>query len=301
MAGTFESFMENSIKNGSSGGNSFNNERKYEFFSLEDGETKTYRFVTGFDEMLVFDCDCGVKGYEVPYNDFVEASQSGAPIKCPKCGKVLTEDTAVAKRPQGFNVKRHWAPGEGGKQKAFTCKGVGCPICAIKEGTSQKFPARDKVVMYAIEVEVQRDSTIDDNGMPHRVISGIKNATMENGGIKFIQFERSPRFDSPIYALYADDKRCDHYLFNITRTGTGTNTTYTVDRVSGDPCPDAYANYGAELEAIISDTQRLYTSTSSDEFYAKNGYSVNTAPQVEETGAVSWEQAKTQAQQSYLQ
>lgn len=293
-------------------------ERDYDFFTLLDKETKTYRFITGFDYMTIFKCGgCDLDNYEVPQSQFLEARQNGSPMQCPVCGKVLDDSDIKATRPRALKYDRlHGFVPANGSKRTFVCKGPGCPICAVKNAKDgkQTYPPKQKLIMYAVEVEKKRGDVQMVGGVPRQSIESIEPVLDDNGNLKIVQFERPIAFFHILFDTFLESARCDHYAFDITRSGNGNDTRYAMARVPAEASAFDYTLYGARLEKIMAETEKMYTSLGSDDYYKKSGWGDNDSQAVTNTpqpvaqptafptngvpqapaGVVSWAEASAQ-------
>lgn len=263
-------------------GSSEKTERDYSFFTLDENETKTYRFITGFDYMTILKCDsCDLDNYEVPQSQFQEARENGAPMACPVCGKVFDDSHIKATRPRALKYDRvHNFVPVGGNKRSFVCQGPGCKICAVKDANGkQSYPPKSKLIMYGIEVEKKRGETQLVGGVPRSSIESVVPVVDDNGKLNIVQFERPASFFHVLFDTFLENARCDHHAFDITRTGTGQQTRYVMTRVPAEATAFDYTLYGPRLEAIIAETEKLYANLGSQEYYDKSGWGNGSASQ----------------------
>ena len=290
----------------STGGGNFP-DRPYGFFSVDDGGTQTVRFASGMEEMVLFSHKCGLNEYEIPVRVFEEQKQGGVPMSCPQCREVLTEADMVAKRPAVIMRTVHsYVPSANGKNSRFVCLNTvpsnldangqpktPCPICAIKKTNDKnelvsKYPTREVYYGFALQ-RTKRTGQAMVNGVFAPTVEAIETV-MNDDKPSLVLIEKGSAFWKPVFASYiSNNYTVAFWDYDVARTGQKLNTTYSLQRVPGDPSIVPFASYGDLLAESVEHLNDWLDYLGSEKHYQKSGWGVDGA--ISDAAAAATQQA----------
>lgn len=271
------------------------------FFSLQEGEKKYLRFLTGMVNSHVVSHECGLNLFDFSHDKWNEQVAKDGHPTCPNCGQPLSQDNIQYERSEHYiadlhnyfptgdgsgnrttlvclaspvNVSRGWVPvDESGEAK------YQCPACSAQcNRNKQGQPKKPSMKLYgiAIEREVVMGTEMV-NGMMVPVVKSVRDVLVEDESgtphpkLVVVQmswgnfWQKLSTFD-PSY-----EQSVCNYDWAVQRIGSGLNTDYDLQRVDNMPSiVDArqYDEWMPDVPAIIK-------AQGSPEYYAKKGYQVS--------------------------
>lgn len=299
------------------------------FLSLKEGESVILRFLTGMVPYYIVNHSCGIALADIKKEKFDEAAVAGTVVTCPGCGAPLTDADIVAARPEvlGAELHTYFPTAEDGGHTTFTCLGseanamygfvpadeggnplYRCPACSAKANMDKNGnPKRPSFRLYG--VAVQRDGVMETeivNGVPKPVMRGLRDITVEDGGmVKPKLLIVNMGWNNFWSKLAMMDQTYQNsicmYDWRVTRIGSGMQTTYDIAKVTDDPMPVDYRQY----EQFMPDVKGMISSMGQPSFYVKKGYAVAgyvpEQPQAANTAASAAQQMMAQAVPQYQQ
>lgn len=276
----------------SSGGGEFP-DRPYEFLKIADGETTTYRIVSGIEEKTVYSHHCGLTEYEVATQFINETVAAGKQMTCPQCGEPLLDSDVVAVRPAVIAAWTHnFVPSSSGTNTRFVCLNklksnldaqgnpiVPCPVCAVtttndKGKVVPAHPARLSLFGLALERKKRMTQGMA-NGVFTSVIEGIDTVMNDKGEPKLVLIEKGINFWKQLISIYESNKSIAYWDYDVSRIGQGTGTTYSIQRVSNDPTILPFSSYSDGLTTSVKYLTDSLDYQGSAKHYNKSGWSVD--------------------------
>ena len=271
------------------------------FFSLQEGEKKYLRFLTGMVDYHVVSHSCGLNLFDYKKGTWDELLAMGQQPLCPNCGQPLSDSDIQYERnehaiadlhnyfPTGdgsgnrttlvclaspVNASRGWIPVNDAGEPMYQC-----PACSAQcNRNKQGQPKKPSMKLYGIAVE--REVVMGTemvNGMMVPVVKSVQDVMVEDDAgnphpkVVVVQmswgnfWQKLSTFD-PSY----EQSICS-YDWAVQRIGSGLNTDYDLQRIDNMPSiVDArqYADWMPDVPAIVK-------AQGSPEYYAKKGYQVS--------------------------
>lgn len=285
-------------------------------FKLDDGETKTLRFLNGLVDYDVISHSCGANLIELRSADVEAARAAGQPVLCPACGQPLSEGDFQYKRPSmlaadvysfietvngrrtflsldsSLNAKGGLVPNNNGEPMYHH------PDVAKQKG--DKGFRRPGLRGYAVAVE--REVAYEEvmvNGIPTRKAVGVVDKMVQGDDGKehpsIVMVDMPFRnFWMKVGAALGDNGYSTsicYYDWTISRTGSRLDTNYDIRAINLEaPTVVDMRQY----EEWMPDIRHFLEAIGNPEYFAKNGIPVaGYVPQTQD-GAVAQAQAQPQ-------
>lgn len=267
------------------------------FLKLEDGEPKVIRLLTAFKPAYVVSHSCGMRHVDIDKESFDAAMQRGEAFPCPNCGAPLTQSDIEAERPivEGAYMHRFIQTSDANKKANFVCCGhpqnalmdiietddsgapkYPCPICAStdKNGDHPKTNIR----LYGVAVEREVKIEIQNvNGIQTPVVVGTRDVVevgddgVERPKVVIVDLPYQS-FWSKLYDISPDFSLSICYFdWQITRTGSGLDTKYTVNRLKDIPEAVDFAPY----KDMMPDIKGMLRAWGKPKYYNDRGWAVH--------------------------
>ena len=293
-----------------------------DFFKINDGESKTLRFLNGLVDYVVVKHDaCGQTPIDIRKSAVEEARSAGKPVLCPNCGQPLSSNDFLYERPGVIGAEVHSYVSTPQGRRTFMClssaenaaQGIvpvnddgtpkyTCPIDDSPLNKDQKGNSRGHSnQLYGLAVEREIEYVQENkNGRLISRINAIKDVmvTDDNGEThpKIVLIQRGFKsFWSKIYAALASpdftNSVCD-YDWVVTRMGTKFDTSYNITMASQNPVYVDMQQYKQWMPDIV----KYLSSMGRPEYFTKYGFKVQGFNSVEKT-APQPAQAPTQTPQ----
>lgn len=295
------------------------------FFSLQDGESKVVRFLTGLEASYVVSHGCGVSMIDIPKRAWDEAESVGAAVNCPQCGQPLTRENIDFERPsvEGVHMHRFVQTSDPNVKGNFACLGsvenamlgiteatpdgqpmYQCPICSSPQNLNKNGqPKKPSYRLYAVAVErdVKQEVRVI-NGLNTPVTVGVQDVyeTEDDGQThpRVVIVEMGWKGFWSKVAAYGFDSIC-YYDWRVTRMGSGLDTTYEVQPMNPEK-PDVVDM--RQYQQWMPDVRAMLQGLASPDYYVKKGWSVpGYVGQSAAPGASAAQGMVQQAAQQYAQ
>lgn len=264
----------------------------FKFFSLKDGETAVVRFLTGMDDMHIYNHNCGLTNWEIGDFHRTQLLATGQFV-CPNCKQPFAETDFVATRPAVIRIKQHdfvTSPADGTK-RTFVClkqSGLPCPICAVPQKMDEKkgkmvdtFRIAERMYGAAVVRKVVKGTRME-SGVMIPVIESVENELItvkDENGADVIRpnvvllamgygnfWEAVGSVHDQLQASMAGG--ISQFDFEITRIGSGLDTKYTIAKLSNIPTPEPWEAHAPLIPSIPEYLERI----GSVEYYTKHGW-----------------------------
>ena len=266
------------------------------FLKLEDGEPKVLRLLTAFTPSYIVSHNCGMQHVDIDKEAFDMAMQYGESFPCPNCGQPLTQSDIEAERPivEGAYMHRFVQTSDANKKANFVCIGhpqnaqmdvieknddgspkYQCPVCASVDGKGNH--PKPVIRLYGVAVEREAQIRVQNvNGINTPTVVGVTDV-MEVGedGIerpKLVIVDLPYQsFWSKLYDMSPDFSLSISYFdWQVTKTGSGLDTKYTVNRMKDTPEATDFAPY----KDIMPDIKGMLRAWGKPNYYTDRGWAV---------------------------
>lgn len=277
--------------------NSNSNSKKVPYLKIGENETVTVRFLTTFQEQIIYNCpdeNCTCKNAEIDKKTWEDYKAAGNTPTCPICGKPITDECIVAERPAIIPAWLHNSVqlfDESGQKswRTFLCLANSpehmdangnplypCPICSQVDNNGNFKKASLRLTGVAVMRKKLVQEEITNVGQKIQKVVGVEDEmiTDENGNEvpKIVIVQMSPyNFWNALQPI--DKSRpIQFYDFDITRTGGGLSTSYLFNQVGNSEVgePIDFLKY----KDLIPDVESILCAIGHPKFYVKNGLQV---------------------------
>lgn len=287
-------------------------------FKLDDGETKTLRFLNGLVDYDVVSHSCGANLLEIRATDVEAARAAGQPVLCPACGQPLAESDFQYRRPSMYAADIYSYIECANGRRTFLCldselnaKGDlvpnnnGMPLYRHPDVAKQRGDKgfrKPSLRGYAVAVEREvAYETVSVNGIPTRKAVGVVDKMVQGEDGK--EHPSIVLVDMPFRSFwmkignsFGDNSYATsicYYDWTITRTGKAIDTNYDIRAINLDsPSVVDMRQY----EEWIPDVQGFLKAIGNPEYFVKNGIPVDGyIPQTQDGAVAQAQQAPQQA------